>query len=254
MLNTQIQWTEASVNFWIGCKKVGTECLNCYWYRDADRYGKDPILIKRTSDKTFYAALKWKEPKRIFTCSWSDFFIALADPWRDDAWDVIRKTPKHSWQVLTKRTERIIQCLPTDWTSGWDQVWLGTSVGIQKTVDIRVPQLLSVPAVTRFLSCEPLLERLDLTAYLQTGKIHWAIVGGESGNDTGKFGYRPCELDWIEDILNQCKRYNVPAFTKQLGTYQQKKLNMSDKHGGIISEFPPQLQVRQYPIFKKNNV
>jgi len=74
-----IQWTDATVNFWTGCKKVSPGCKFCYMYRDKERYGLDPSAVVRTADKTFYSALKWKEPKRIFTCSWSDFFIEEAD-------------------------------------------------------------------------------------------------------------------------------------------------------------------------------
>ena len=84
MINSFIQWTDDTVNFWMGCLKVGIECLYCYWYRDAEKYGRDPIKLTRTKDPTFYAALKWKEPKKIFTCSWSDFFIDQADEWRSD--------------------------------------------------------------------------------------------------------------------------------------------------------------------------
>ncbi len=242
-----IQWTDATVNFWYGCVKVGLECLYCYWYRDAAKYGKDPIKVTRTLDPTFYAALKWKDPKKIFTCSWSDFFIEQADAWRADAWSVIEQTPHHSWQILTKRPERILQSLPANWAQGWDQVWLGTSVGVQIAADLRIPQLLAVPSKTRFLSVEPLLERIDLNKYLATGKISWVIAGGESGNDVGKFGYRPCELDWLQDIVDQCKKANVPVFVKQLGTYQYHQLHLTDRHGGNVAEFPPALQIRQFP-------
>ena len=75
------------------------------------------MVIKRTSDATFYQALKWKEPRRIFTNSWSDCFIEEFDPWRDDAWSVIKQTPQHQWQVLTKRPELINDRLPDVWIS-----------------------------------------------------------------------------------------------------------------------------------------
>ena len=152
METTKIQWTDATVNFWTGCKKVSAGCKFCYMYRDKERYGLDPSAVVRTAPKTFNAALKWKEPKLIFTCSWSDFFIQEADEWRADAWDIIRKTPHHTWQILTKRPERIADCLPPDWGDGWDNVWIGVSVEDEKTFDLRIPILTAIKAKVRFVS------------------------------------------------------------------------------------------------------
>lgn len=149
---SKIQWTNATVNFWTGCKKVSPGCKFCYMYRDKERYGLDPTQVARTADKTFYAALKWKEPKLIFTCSWSDFFIEEADDaWRADAWQVIRQTPQHTWQILTKRPERIAACLPVDWGEGYPNVWLGVSVENAANFDKRVPILNGIPAHVRFI-------------------------------------------------------------------------------------------------------
>ncbi len=91
---TGIQWTEATWNPWRGCHKVSAGCKHCYMFREQIRYGSDPNQVLR-SKTTFYDPLKWQEPKRIFTCSWSDWFIEEADPWRAEAWDIIRKTPQH---------------------------------------------------------------------------------------------------------------------------------------------------------------
>ncbi len=99
---SQIEWTEATWNPWHGCKKISPGCKNCYMYREKKRYGQDPHNVTK-SKTTFKAPLGWKSSKTIFTCSWSDFFIQEADDWRDDAWDVIRKTPEHTYQILTKR-------------------------------------------------------------------------------------------------------------------------------------------------------
>jgi len=118
MKQTNIQWTDSTVNFWTGCKKVSEGCKYCYMYRIKDRQGKIGSFVKRVSDYSFYEPLSWEEPMLIFTCSMSDFFIEEADPWRKDAWDVIRKTPQHKWQILTKRPERIKDCLPDDWGNG----------------------------------------------------------------------------------------------------------------------------------------
>ena len=101
MENTKIQWTEATWNPWHGCQKVSPGCKFCYMYRDKERYGQDATTVLRSKTK-FKEPLKWKEPKVIFTCSWSDWFIEEADQWRDEAWETIRKTPQHTYQILTK--------------------------------------------------------------------------------------------------------------------------------------------------------
>jgi protein gp37 len=258
--NTKIQWADATVNFWQGCKKVSQGCKFCYMFRDFHRFKKDPTNVIRSGDKTFNKALTWDEPRLIFTNSLSDFFIKEADEWRDEAWDVIRRTPQHNWLILTKRPERIKMCLPVDWGKGWDNVWLGVSIENNKTLH-RIKHLLEIPAKVRFLSMEPLLEQIDITPFLMIEgpknevfkPIDWVIVGGESGNDNGEFKYRLCSQKWIEGIVNQCMNYGVPVFMKQLGTHLAKQYELSDRHGGKFEDerFPPYLKVREFPKQKK---
>lgn len=252
---TKIQWTDATVNFWTGCKKVSAGCKYCYMYRDKERYGKDPSEVVLVSDKTIFSILKkLTAPSRIFTCSWSDFFIEEADQWRDKAWQIIKDYPQHQWQILTKRPERINECLPADWGNGYENVWLGVTVENQVSANERIWQLIDTPAKVKFVSAEPLLEEVDLwmdkclTGNFLEDKIDWVIVGGESGNDTGKYLYRPCKLEWIESIVNQCIQNKVPVFVKQMGTHLTKELKMSDRHGGNIDEFPQHLRIRQFPV------
>lgn len=205
-------------------------------FRDKERKNLDPTIVVRTTEKTFNAALNWKEPKKIFTNSWSDFFIREADGWRDEAWDVIRRTPQHTWQILTKRPERIMECLPSDWGSGWDNVWLGTSTENQDTYNEREEIMRYIPASLKFVSAEPLLSDIDMRVGLGT-TFDWIIVGGESGNETGKYRYRACELDWIRSIVNQCKERNVPVFVKQLGTALAKAYGYENKAGADMTEW-----------------
>lgn len=249
--NTSIQWTDATVNFWTGCRKVSAGCKYCYMFRDKERYGQDPTVVIRTKPHTFNAALKWDEPKRIFTNSWSDFFIYEADGWRDDAWDIIRKTPHHTWQILTKRPERILNCLPNDWGAGWDNVWLGVSVE-NNSFDAtdRIKYLEDIPAKTRFISFEPLISPLDRFV---SKKIDWIILGGESGNESGKYRYRPCDLYWFDMIIEGYRESSphTAIFVKQLGTYLSNQLGLKDRHGGDINEFPKRLQIREFPKSKK---
>ena len=107
---TGIEWTDATWNPWYGCEKISPGCKLCYMYRDMERYGRDPYTPTR-SKTTFRAPLKWADPRLVFTCSWSDFFIAHADPWRTEALEIIRATPHHTYQILTKRPERVPGCL-----------------------------------------------------------------------------------------------------------------------------------------------
>lgn len=277
---SSIQWTDATWNIARGCVKVDADCKYCYMYRDSmnsTRY--NPLQVIRTKT-VFDMPLKLKKPSKIFTCSLTDFFLPEVDAYRAEAWDIIRKCPHHTFQILTKRPERIKQCLPPDWGDGWDNVWIGTSVGSEQAAEIRVPHLLNVPAKIRFLSVEPLLSAIPLTGLangefggwinaligedkdhkpqLHLPRIHWVIIGGESGNDNGKYKYRPCDIKWIEQIVIACKVYGTPVFVKQLGTHIAKERKMRtapdengktkfDRHGGNIEEFPEHLRIREFP-------
>lgn len=123
---TAIQWTDHTWNPWQGCTKVTAGCDHCYMFRDMRRYGKNPEAVVRSSDATFYAPLRQPKkytPGKVFTCSWSDWFHPAADAWRDEAWAVIRQTPRLTYQILTKRPNRIAGHLPTDWGDGYPNVW-----------------------------------------------------------------------------------------------------------------------------------
>lgn len=225
-------------------------------YRDKERWNQDGSKIYRSAPATFNKPLHYKEPALVFTCSWSDWFIQEADEWRGEAWEIIKKTPHLTYQILTKRPERIKQCLPPDWGTGYPNVWLGVSAENQEMLDLRVPILEEIPAAVRFVSIEPLIGRIwdfaRLAPYPKNGvdffPIHWAIIGGESGNANGKYGYRDCETDWIETIMQACEYYKIPVFVKQLGTFLAKWNEYKDPHGGDIAEWPKHLQVRQSPV------
>lgn len=254
---TKISWTDATINFWHGCKKVSEGCKYCYMYRDKDRYGQDPTTVIKAKETYILSNLKkLTEPSKIFTCSWSDFFIPEADEWRPWAWDIIKKHPQHQWQILTKRPERIENCLPEDWDDGYPNVWLGISAENGDAYNERWPQLASYNAPLtaqsgiQFLSLEPLLEPIELDYNFELKMFDWVIVGGESGNETGKYRFRPCELEWIEDIVKQCKEAGVPVFVKQLGTHLAKKLELKDRHGADLSEFPESVRFQEFPEFQ----
>ena len=210
---TAIAWTNSTWNPWRGCHKVSPGCASCYMFRDQERYGRDPNVVVRASAATFTGPLKWAGPKFVFTCSWSDFFVDEADPWRGEAWNIIRRTPHLTYQVLTKRPERIREHLPADWGGGWSNVWLGVSIENQHWTS-RLNWLMQIPAKVRFVSAEPLLAPLNLRPWLNLGYLNWTICGGESG---GRPGHPPrhMDLDWVRSLRDQCLVAGVPFFYKQ---------------------------------------
>lgn len=247
---TGIEWTGSTWNPWRGCVKVSAGCKNCYMFRDQERYGRDPRVVVRAAPATFGAPLRWQEPGLVFTCSWSDWFIEAADPWRDEAWEIVRRTPHLTYQILTKRPENIATRLPADWGAGWPNVWLGISAEDQPTADKRIPVLLATPAAVRFVSAEPLIGPIDLTGIIEIrsgitvmlstvpqveagasmqmrtridalagynnngrhARLDWIITGGESGPNC-----RPANQEWFRSIRDQCKAAGVPLFHKQNG-------------------------------------
>lgn len=208
---TGIAWAGSTLNFWTGCIKVSPGCKHCYMYRDKERYGMDPKQVIRTRPATFNAAAKWKDPRRVFVCSWSDFFIEQADPWRDDAWAAMAAAPWHTYMILTKRPENIPNRLPDTWGDGWPNVWLGVSVESQDYTH-RIETLATVDAAVRFVSYEPALGPVNWEPYIANGYIDWLISGGESGRNP-----RPADLGWFLDARDVCEAYGVPFFHKQHG-------------------------------------
>lgn len=209
---TAIGWTQATWNPWYGCTKVSAGCDHCYMFRDMKRYGRDPETVTRSKTK-FGDPLKWKEGRLIFTCSWSDWFHKDADPWRDEAWEIVRKTPHHTYQILTKRAGRIARHLPADWGEGYANVWLGTSIENEQN-SRRLWQLLGIPALTRFVSSEPLLGPWSVRRAIgnHEAQLHWLIDGGESGGNC-----RPSELDWFRQHRDECAEMGIAYYLKQLG-------------------------------------
>ena len=214
---TGIEWTGATWNPWRGCTRVSPGCAHCYMFREQRRYGRDPTNVVRAADVTFNAPLRWKTPKKVFTCSWSDFFHEAADPWRPEAWAIIRSTPHLTYQILTKRPERIASHLPPDWDdNGYPNVWLGVSGENVEWVEKRAELIAPIPAKVKFLSAEPWLDsRTDIDPRdrdTALGIFDWVILGGESGPRA-----RPFDLDSARSVRDACARLEIPFFLKQLG-------------------------------------
>jgi len=198
--------------------------------------------------------LRWKKPRRVFVDSMSDLFHPdVPVGFLDRVFAVMADTPRHTFQILTKRPARMKRYLAYDQPP--KNVWLGTSVEDQTTADERIPHLVQTPAAVRFLSCEPLLGTVDVTG---GPWLDWVIVGGESGPRA-----RPCNVEWIREIVRQCREAGVPCFVKQLGAKPYDLagdslcddgsvpvgayLDLHSCKGGDMSEWPEDLRVREYP-------
>ena len=234
---TAIAWTDRTWNPWQGCHKKSPGCLNCYMFRDKKRYGKDPDVVVRSAPATFNAPLskKWAEPKLVFTCSWSDFFIEEADAWRNDAFDIIRDTQHLTYQVLTKRQERMVAALVQRYNSEcigyYRNLWLGVTVEDQGRENVRTLCLSAAPAAVKFVSVEPMLTPV-LFGYPEL--LHWVIIGAESGPNA-----RPCRIEWVRALVEQCRSAGVPVFVKQL--------HIDGRLSTDPSEWPEDLRVREMP-------
>lgn len=349
---SNIEWTEETWNPVVGCSKVSEGCRNCYAMPMAKRLAsmaaadlarglnpgrkdayarvvkyKDGVPLPQWNGHVECVAdaltipLGWKKPRTVFVNSMGDLFHEdVPFDFIDRVFAVMALCPQHTFQVLTKRPERMAEYLACggarrgihvynaaaeiiicDWSkmpgdmastrssggSWWPlpNVWLGTSCEDQAAADQRIPHLLRCPAAVRFLSCEPLLNGIELgfpqgcrgcnhpgnimpvwnsngrcsrcdgTRQERETEIHWVIVGGESGG-----GARPCDIDWIRDIVGQCRGAGVACFVKQLGAMAVMPrrtcaiecgcglhYGFRDPKGGDPAEWPGDLRVREMP-------
>ena len=253
--NSGIEWTDSTWTPVTGCTKVSEGCKHCYAQSMARRlqamsspHYADGFEVRLHAD-VLDLPLRWKRPRRIFVTSMGDLFHnQVPDDFIEQVFDVMNAAPHHTFQVLTKRPERLsdfVAAYQTQRTGAPttplpNHIWIGTSIENQKRAEERIPHLLRVPAVVRFLSCEPLLGPLDLTPYLphhshrshgedfctlcgylpsrHPSGVNWVIVGGESGPDA-----RPLQSDWVRSLRDQCQHHNVAFFFKQWGGVHRTK-------------------------------
>lgn len=219
---SRIEWTEATWNPVTGCDRISPGCDNCYalalakrlkamgaekYQEDGDPRTSGPGFAVTMHRSALTQPLSWHTPRTVFVNSMSDLFHGKVDVgFIRDVLDVMRETPQHTYQVLTKRAIRARRLSDQlDWPSN---MWLGVSVENQ-AVAHRVDELRRIPTAVRFLSCEPLLGDLG---GLDLNGIDWVIAGGESGPN-----YRPVELAWVRSIRDLCQIADVPFFFKQWG-------------------------------------
>lgn len=223
--NTKIEWATHTFNPWWGCVKVSEACKHCYAEAWAKRVGQ-PVWGPK-SDRRFFSEQHWKSPltwnrkaeganvrPRVFCASMADVFEDRDElsPWRNKLWELIEETPHLDWLLLTKRPQNVKRL--SGWSKNWPaNVWLGTTVELQKRADELLPYLASVPAKVRFISAEPLLGPLDLEPYL-ANSIDWLITGGESGPKA-----RPASPAWFRSLLTQCMTNDVAFHFKQWGDW-----------------------------------
>lgn len=262
---TGIEWTEATWNPVTGCTKVSQGCKHCYAEREWARLSANPKATAyfgrafgdvKCHPERLDQPLRWKRPRRIFVNSMSDLFHEdVPCGFIDRVFAIMAQSPQHTFQVLTKRPERMLEYMTHPvrlnmWadanipliSSVWGDfplpnVWLGVSVEDQDTADERIPLLLQTPAAVRWVSAEPLLGPVDLefgeidialekdgfgnSAIL--GGIDWVVVGGESGPKA-----RPMHPDWARSLRDQCAASGVPFLFKQWGEFAPNWFNDDD--------------------------
>jgi len=256
MAETQIEWTDATWNPVAGCTLVSAGCKNCYAMKMARRLeamGVDKykgLTQKRGANVSWNGTIRedkeallipynWKKSRKIFVNSMSDLFHeSVSDKFIFSVWEVMRNTPQHNYQILTKRPARMLQIVSKKIGEILPNVWLGTSVENSDMIE-RIDHLRKTPASVRFISFEPLI---DSVGPVNLKNIHWAIVGGESGHNA-----RPIKEVWIDEIHAQCNVYNTAFFFKQWGAWgkdnqkRSKKENGREYRGKIWDEMPQKL-------------
>ena len=279
--STKIEWTHQSGtrgetwNPTTGCDRISAGCDNCYaltmaarlkamgqakYQADGDPRTSGPGFGVTIHADTLDTPLRWRTPRTVFVNSMSDLFHARVPvPFIARVWSVMARTPQHTYQILTKRPERMHAIVGEEldggyrlleelhdeqealslYDSAWPllNVWLGTSIELDKYAR-RADELRQTSAAVRFLSLEPLLGPLPS---LNLDGIGWCIIGGESGP-----GAREMRLEWARDIMLRCYAAGVPVFVKQLGSIQGRQLGAGSK-GGDIDFFPDDLKRREFP-------
>ena len=250
-MSTKIEWATKVWNPVTGCDKVSAGCENCYAIGMTNRLQKIDATKKKYAgsvkhtkggnlnwtgniqchESELETPSKWKKPQRVFVCSMSDLFHEdIPFDFIEDVFDTMRfEADQHTYLVLTKRPDRAIEFY--SWAAidhPIFHIWIGTSVENQEQANKRIPHLLQIPAAVRFLSCEPLLGKIDLNMVDQfkqfwmpqndgiegCAHINWVIAGGESGHNA-----RPMHPDWVRSLRDQCQDANVPFFFKQWGEW-----------------------------------
>ena len=221
-------------NPWHGCIKCSEGCQNCYVYYLDRMRGKNGSDIYKTKTDFRYplskdraGRYKIQSGEMISVCMTSDFFLEEADEWRSEAWDMMHVRSDVIFLLLTKRIDRVHDCLPANWGDGWDNVFLTVTCENQARADERIPVLLDLPFKHKGLHCAPLLGPIRLGSYLDSGQIEQVACGGENYG-----GSRPCDFDWVKSLREECVSRDITFCFMETGTVfikDGKKYRISSK-------------------------
>ena len=209
-------------NLWHGCHKLSEGCRHCYVYRTDGKYGKDSSVVTKTEkfdlplQRKKNGTYKIPSGNLVYTCFTSDFLIEDADEWRAEAWEMMRIRQDLRFLFITKRIDRLKQCLPPDWGDGYDNVTICCTMENQDRVDYRLPIYKEISIKHKIIICEPLLSRIDFRGELGDW-VEQVVAGGEPGKEA-----RMCDYEWVLDIRQQCIDANVGFWFKQTGSYLLK--------------------------------
>ena len=205
-------------NPWIGCKEVSEACENCY------------VLPHNCFiDKYIPFVGNYPEGTLVSVGLKTDFFLEEADHLRKQAWDTIRENKNLIFLIITKRIERVLNCLPEDWGTGYENVIIAVTAENQKMANLRIPELIKLPAKHKWVTCSPLLEEIDLSQFLSSGEIEMVEVTGERGII---FPARPTYFSWCESLSKQCKEYEIRFALVYLG------YNFIMPDGSVVQSHP----------------
>ena len=205
-------------NPWRGCHRYSEGCKYCYIHKGDAKRGMDTNNIVKSKNfdapiaKNKNGEYKMKSGKLVYVCFSSDFLIEDADDWRDECWKMMKERLDLHFLFLTKRIERFMECIPSDWGEGYDNVTIGCTIENQDRADQRLSLFSKMPIKHKNIICQPLIEKIDIEKYLD--KVELVVVGGESDRNA-----RTLDYNWVLDIRKQCIRKNVPFEFRQCGTH-----------------------------------
>jgi len=198
-------------NPWHGCVRCSEGCQNCYMYFLDEQRGKSGADIYRTKtgfqyplSKDRQGQYKVQSGEQIRVCMTSDFFLEEADQWREEAWDIMRQRPDVVFFLLTKRPQRVKDCLPADWGDGWDNILFNVTCENQTRADERIPIMLELPFRHKGIMCAPFIGKISIKRYLSTGQLEQVLCDGENYS-----GSRPCHYEWVKQLRDECEEYGV---------------------------------------------
>lgn len=265
---TDIEWADRTWNPVTGCSKISSGCKYCYAETQAERFAGGRAFPNgfalTLKPHKLSEPLRWRRPAKVFVNSMSDLFHRdIPEDYLIDIFAVMALSQKHTFQVLTKRPLQA-----KEWYSQWEiensvlwaaqqlgnirfitaspgwplpNLWLGVSVELQKHLN-RIEDLHEIPAAVKFVSLEPLLNAIDFDQLAEHLRgIDWVIIGGESGPKA-----RPCMPEWIRNCVKAARAAGCAVFVKQMGSWWANH-NSKDYKGGLMSEWPEDLRVREFP-------